>query len=80
VEEERDLNIKCAWHILPSVFCRAGFAGQDLPDKDWQILLFDWFLQCHLKILRVFCFLLLEYVQGAILFLMKQQRVCICVW
>jgi hypothetical protein len=55
VEEERDFKAKCAWHNLPGVFCRAGFAGQDLPDGDQQILLFVSFPQCHLKIVRLFC-------------------------
>jgi hypothetical protein len=52
VEEARDFKPKCTWHILTGVFCRAGFAGRDLLDKDQQILLFVWFPQCHLKILR----------------------------
>jgi hypothetical protein len=79
VEEERDLNIKRAWHILPGVFCGAGFAGQNLPDEDRRILLFVWFSQCHLQISRVFRFSVSEYARGAVLFLTKRQCICICV-
>jgi hypothetical protein len=32
VEEERDFKAKCAWHNLPGVFCRAGFAGRRSAD------------------------------------------------